>query len=433
MKFFVPLSKVEDAADGTVRVVGIASTEATDSDGEIIKASAMDAALPDYFRHGTGALREMHQPIAAGTVDEADVGKNGHTTIMATVVDPIAILKVRTGVYKGFSIGGRVTGRDPDDRNIITGIRLSEISLVDRPANAEAVMSIYKLENAEADESETDPEKKQLAVIEPTVGELTVNKVSTGTIEVEPVETPAVETVAEAEAGEPVQCWHCGIGEHTHVAKAEARACIGAQALAKRNKPVEDALDALAKAEAAAGIETPAVVETEVKPEPEVEAEPVLISPQLDFFAMAERLGELAKAGARNSTADQALIQTMHDHSVALGAGCAPDDDEVAEAGKAQRADDLAKVTTERDGLIAQFAAIGPRLEELTKRLAVVEAQPATPKYMLRAVDKTEDGTTADPETTEAAYLARLDTMTPDQRTNELMKLALRMPTRISG
>lgn len=426
MKFFVPLSKVEDAADGTVRVVGIASSEATDSDGEIIKASAMDAALPDYFRHGTGALREMHQPIAAGRVDEADVGKNGQTTIMATVVDPIAILKVRTGVYKGFSIGGKVTGRDPDDRSIITGIRLSEISLVDRPANAEAIMNIYKLENAEADEAETDPEKKQLAVIEPAVGELTVNKVSTGTIEVEPPAAPAVE--AEAETDEPVQCWHCGIGEHTHVAKAEARACISGQALAKRNLPVDAALDALAKAEAAAGIETPAVVEIEAKPEPEVDPEPVLISPQLDFFAMAERLGELVKAGARNSTADQTLIQTMHDHAVALGAGCAPND----EAGKAQQADDLAKVTSERDGLIAQFAAIGPRLEELTKRLAVVEAQPATPKYMLRVVDKAEDGGD-EPDADEAAYLARLEKMSPDARNNELMKLALRVPTRISG
>jgi hypothetical protein len=48
------------------------------------------------------------------------------------------------GVYKGFSIGGRITARDPADRNIITGLELSEISVVDRPANPEAVFDCWK-------------------------------------------------------------------------------------------------------------------------------------------------------------------------------------------------------------------------------------------------------------------------------------------------
>jgi hypothetical protein len=48
----------------------------------------------------------------------------------------------------GFSIGGRVTQRDPANRKIITGLELSEISLVDRPANPEAVIDLYKRQNA---------------------------------------------------------------------------------------------------------------------------------------------------------------------------------------------------------------------------------------------------------------------------------------------
>jgi hypothetical protein len=143
LHFYGPLTKVEKRNDGTLRVHGIASTESIDSDGEIITAGAMKAALPDFFKHGTGALREMHQAIAAGTVDEAEVAGDV-TRIVATIVDAEAVKKVLLGVYKGFSIGGRVRERDAKNRKIVTKIALAEISLVDRPSNPDAVLSIYK-------------------------------------------------------------------------------------------------------------------------------------------------------------------------------------------------------------------------------------------------------------------------------------------------
>jgi hypothetical protein len=55
-------------------------------------------------------------------------------------------MKVRTGVYAGFSIGGKVTKRDPTDRTIITGLRLVEISLVDSPCNPDAALTMWKAE-----------------------------------------------------------------------------------------------------------------------------------------------------------------------------------------------------------------------------------------------------------------------------------------------
>jgi hypothetical protein len=148
--FFAPLQKIETNDDGTLRVSGIASTESIDSDGEIISAAAMKAALPDFFKHGTGALREMHMPIAAGTVDEAEV-VGGVTTILATVVDKEAVKKVLLGVFKGFSIGGRVKERDAKNRKIITKISLAEISLVDRPSNPDAILVIQKVADAKPD------------------------------------------------------------------------------------------------------------------------------------------------------------------------------------------------------------------------------------------------------------------------------------------
>jgi hypothetical protein len=150
MRFFVPLLKVEDGDDGTLKVSGIASSEAKDRSDETITADAMRKALPDFFAHGTGNLREMHQLNAAGTVDEASVDEDTNKTLISTtVVDPIAVLKVRTGVYKGFSVGGRVLERDPKNRKIITKISLNEISLVDRPANPEAVIDLWKADGVQ--------------------------------------------------------------------------------------------------------------------------------------------------------------------------------------------------------------------------------------------------------------------------------------------
>ncbi|MEA1651828.1 HK97 family phage prohead protease [Nitrospirillum sp. BR 11164] len=159
MRLFGNFTKVEEGADGTLMVEGIATTETVDGDGEVVEADAVKAALPDFLRLGSGPLREMHQPLAAGRVDAAAVGADRRTRITATVVDPVAIRKVKAGVYKGFSIGGKVVARDPDDRNTITALRLTEISLVDRPANPDAVITLVKLEDTDMTETDTPPKK----------------------------------------------------------------------------------------------------------------------------------------------------------------------------------------------------------------------------------------------------------------------------------
>jgi hypothetical protein len=91
-----------------------------------------------------GAIREMHQPRAAGAALSAEVDDDGATRLCAHVVDPVAVQKVKAGIYKGLSIGGKVLARDADDPSVITSIRLDEISLVDRPCNPEAVIDLWK-------------------------------------------------------------------------------------------------------------------------------------------------------------------------------------------------------------------------------------------------------------------------------------------------
>lgn len=181
MKLYGEISKTEEQADGTLLVFGIASTAVVDTQGETVTPEAMKAAIPDYMTFG--AVREMHDPKkAAGTAVSIDVGDDGNTNFQALVVDPTAILKVKTGVYKGFSIGGNVTLRNKINKAIIEGLRLMEISLVDRPANPGAVFSCYKAE-ASGDEEEITKEES------PVTEELPV-------IEEPPVE-PAAEPVAE--------------------------------------------------------------------------------------------------------------------------------------------------------------------------------------------------------------------------------------------
>jgi phage head maturation protease len=143
MRLYGSLTKI----DSEQRIVaGYASTEAVDAAGEIVLRSAVEAALDDYLEYGN--VREMHQLSAVGTAEEASVDDRG-LYLAAKIVDDVAWGKVTSGVYKGFSIGGKTLARDPDNKKIITKILLTEISLVDRPSNPEARFDVWKAAGAD--------------------------------------------------------------------------------------------------------------------------------------------------------------------------------------------------------------------------------------------------------------------------------------------
>ncbi|HFC3352530.1 TPA: caudovirus prohead protease [Neisseria gonorrhoeae] len=157
-KLYAQIAKTEAQDDGTVKVWGYASSEAVDSDGEVVAAEAMKAAIPDYMKFG--AVREMHGSNAAGTAIEINVEDDGRTFFGAHIVDPVAVTKVKTGVYKGFSIGGRVTARNDLNKSQITGLKLTEISLVDRPANPDAVFTCFKADKPKDEAGAADKDGK---------------------------------------------------------------------------------------------------------------------------------------------------------------------------------------------------------------------------------------------------------------------------------
>src|SRR5260370_20470800 len=137
MRLYGAIQKVEPQDDGTVRVYGIATSEAVDEQGEIARADAIRTAIPDYMRFP--ALREMHQLSAAGSTLEAEVGEDGSTRIVAHVVDPVAVAKVRNQVYRGFSIGGRAPPREGGHPHNVNPLLFDQISSCFPPAQPGAI------------------------------------------------------------------------------------------------------------------------------------------------------------------------------------------------------------------------------------------------------------------------------------------------------
>lgn len=141
--FFMPISKINKDKR---TVSGYASTPTKDSDGEIVTLEAVKKALPDYMNWRN--IREMHALKAVGTAEEANMDPRG-LFLTARIVDESAWQKCLEGVYKGFSIGGRKLAKDGDK---ITKLEMTEISVVDRPANPDCKISLAKSAKAEGAE-----------------------------------------------------------------------------------------------------------------------------------------------------------------------------------------------------------------------------------------------------------------------------------------
>jgi len=145
------ITKVDDEKR---MVYGKACTEGLDKQDEIVEWEATKKALGEYKQYRN--LREMHKDdSAAGTVpviNEDDINKE--LSIGAHVVDDGAWKKVKEGVYKGFSIGGKALNRVKEfsadlGKNIsrVKEFLLTEISLVDRPANPDCMFTMIKRDN----------------------------------------------------------------------------------------------------------------------------------------------------------------------------------------------------------------------------------------------------------------------------------------------
>lgn len=159
---FFKFASFEKAAPEQKVVVGYASSERVDGQNDVVDSEALSQALGDYMQWAN--LREMHQPKAVGkvlsatpvrgTIQLKDGSKlTNPLRIVAQIIDSETWEKVKTGVLKGFSIGGKVLQALTQKMNgkevrRITGLQLHEISLVDRPANPDARIILMKRDDS---------------------------------------------------------------------------------------------------------------------------------------------------------------------------------------------------------------------------------------------------------------------------------------------
>jgi hypothetical protein len=152
LNLFMPLTKV-DVDSRTVH--GVATAEAPDRAGEICD---YDSTKP-YFEawsaeaqaasggKSLGAVRAMHQRIAAGKLTDIAFDDQGKQIfIAAKIVDDDEWGKVVEGVYTGFSQGGRYVARWTDENTGLVRYTAdpTEISLVDVPCLPGATFQVVK-------------------------------------------------------------------------------------------------------------------------------------------------------------------------------------------------------------------------------------------------------------------------------------------------
>jgi hypothetical protein len=130
--------------DGDLVVEGIATSSDLDLDQQVCDPDWLKTAMPEWFKWGN--VREQHGNIAAGTgTDLAD--DDGKWKLTSLVTDPVAAHKVETKTYRGYSIGirdPRVIRDKAAPGGRIVGGSIVEISLVDRPCNPVATLSLAK-------------------------------------------------------------------------------------------------------------------------------------------------------------------------------------------------------------------------------------------------------------------------------------------------
>ncbi|HLN24653.1 MAG TPA: hypothetical protein VK558_11780 [Patescibacteria group bacterium] len=386
MSLFIPLRKV----DASQRLVYGQIDETPDRSGEVFDYASSKPHFEQWSADirkasdgkSLGNVRAMHGKVAAGKLEDIafdDITKR--IQLCARIVDDGEWKKVEQGVYTGFSPGGRYLRKWDDGGLTRYTAEPSEISIVDMPCIPSASFTMVKADGAE----------EQVAFRFRKADDADTARYSEGDL-------------ADL-FGSLDWLWQSGDWQ---------------DAWAVDGKPMDEGLkDWLEQGSSLvqALIDDGADGSGDADPDPDADPD---ADPDLDADK-GRRTRGLRKAGARNSAADLALIQTMHDTAVSLGAVC-PNG---IITSKAAATGELAKV----HGLLGEAKdaltkLIGER-DSLTKRVTALEALPKAGGPALKAVAKGQDVTLA-PEQDEMAKIAAMDNR--EAQSLALIKLAHRKP-----
>ena len=166
-EYVLNLQKIETDLEDYLIVAGTATTETMDHDEEIVDLESVRGVWKDYmanpvvrYFHG----KDKRNPDAVGMVIPEHIDSNGKTwKTEMTENGPFIVAKISNapdtesirkkiaeGIIKGFSIGGRAKrvkeyshALGKDINRVITN-RISEISVVDLPANPDSFFNVLK-------------------------------------------------------------------------------------------------------------------------------------------------------------------------------------------------------------------------------------------------------------------------------------------------
>jgi hypothetical protein len=141
------LTKSYEQPDGSVIVEGRLGGPTEDLDGQYLDKDWLDVAVPKWAQRGN--IRSMHQPISAGKAQSVtDTGTDWH--LVAKIVDPVEVTKVKAGLYTGFSVGVKNGGVIKTAKTAANGRPLEainrgdivEVSLADFPCDPQNTLSL---------------------------------------------------------------------------------------------------------------------------------------------------------------------------------------------------------------------------------------------------------------------------------------------------
>lgn len=345
-------------------VYGYATTESIDSQGEIVSKEAIKKAWDDYMKFGN--VREMHQPSAVGVTKEYQHDDTG-TWIGVFVVDDRAWKFVKEGVYKAFSIGGRVLEKSD---NKITELVLSEISLVDRPANPDAIFEVVKMDGSAVDAMINIKKEETLmnlaAIFGKNAAEWTEEEKTFVKQNAADLSDEQKEVAKDVLSDEPAPV-------------TEEPAVDPAPEAPVPEAPVEEAPVTEVPAEDAGKADVPVVMK---------DASGVITLAYL-LESCEYMIQRFASDGKNTKSLDKAKAAVM-----------AAIQEEAAEKGAT--ASDLAKVSEDSLRKVLEEAGVmklGETIADINKRLAAVENAPASPRPSGTGVIVEKDGVNAAPRT----------------------------------
>lgn len=157
----IPIAKIDEDQR---MVYGYATVEEIDAHGEIIGYEASKKAFGAWI----GNIRDMHQDIAVGKNMETEFDDEAKGVWIGAKISESddgeqAWIKVKEGVYSGFSIGGKINDAEVRQMSVdgkkksvtmITDYDLGEVSLVDNPACPSAIFQMVKSVDGNLEQTE---------------------------------------------------------------------------------------------------------------------------------------------------------------------------------------------------------------------------------------------------------------------------------------